>query len=96
MELETIISIITSVLTIISAIVGYYFKVKAMVTEKASEFIDNAESIEELGEDKMRLVVNELYLLIPSAYKLIFTRDRLEKIVQTIFDCIESYASKQK
>jgi len=41
-------------------------------------------------------VVDELYELVPAAYRVIFTRERITAIVQTIFDCVKSYAKKQK
>ena len=96
MTTETIISIIASILTIAASLIGYYFKVKANVIDKANQLIDKAEDMYADGDMKMMVVVDELYKLVPTAYRVIFTKEKITKIVQAIFDCVEEYAKKQK
>ena len=95
MNTELIISIVTSVLTILATLIGYYFKIKASITEKANELISSAEDTQKIGEEKMEIVVNELYHLVPVPYRIFFTKSWLKKLVQVLFDAIEDYASKQ-
>ena len=39
--------------------------------------------------------VNDLYSLVPVAYKGIFNKEFIRKLVQKAFDKIEEYANKQ-
>ena len=96
MTFETIISIIASILTIVASLVGYYFKVKASVIDKANQLIDEAEDMFTSGSVKMEVVVEELYKLVPAAYKPFFTKEKLTEITQAIFNCVNDFAKKQK
>ena len=96
MDWTVVISIITSVLSIALAFVGYYFDVKAKISEKAVGLIDDCEQDGTCGADKMALVVTELYKLVPAFFKPILNKKTLERIVQALFDKIEEYAEKQK
>ena len=75
--------------------VTYYFKVKNKLQDAVNGSINNAEQEGVSGEDKMNQVVNDLYSLVPIAYKGIFNKEFIKKLVQKAFDKIEEYANKQ-
>ena len=95
MSLNEILNIVLIVLTIISTLIGYYFKVKEKISKEINGLINNAEDGESIGADKMQSVVDNLYKLVPIAYRGILDKNVLEKMVQKAFDKIEEYAKKQ-
>ena len=70
-------------------------KVKNKLQDAGNGSINNAEQEGVSGEDKMNQVVNDLYSLVPIAYKGIFNKEFIQKLVQKAFDKIEEYANKQ-
>lgn len=95
MSLNEIINIALIVLTIISTLIGYYFKIKDRILKEINGMINDAEDGESIGVDKMSQVVDNLYKLVPIAYRGILNKNVLEKMVQMAFDKIEEYAKKQ-
>ena len=95
MSFNGILNIILVVLGVIITFVTYYFKVKNKLQDAVNGSINNAEQEGVSGEDKMNQVVNDLYSLVPIAYKGIFNKEFIRKLVQKAFDKIEEYANKQ-
>ena len=95
MSWSEILSIVMTVLTIVTSLLGYYFNIKQKLLDAVNGKIDEAEIDDLNGEQKMLYVVNELYKLVPLAYKSIFNKEFIEKLVQRAFDKIENYAEKQ-
>lgn len=95
MSFNEILNIILVVLGVIITFVTYYFKIKNKLQDAVNGSINDAEQEGVSGEDKMNQVVNELYSLVPIAYRAIFTKDFIQKLVQKAFDKIEEYAKKQ-
>lgn len=95
MDINKILNIALIVLTILSTFIGYYFKIKEKVLKEINGLINNAEDGESIGADKMQSVVDNLYKLVPVAYRGILNKNVLEKMVQLAFDKIEDYAKKQ-
>ncbi len=95
MNLNEILNIALIVLTVLSTLVGYYFKIKEKIFKEINGLINNAEDGESIGADKMQSVVDNLYKLVPAPYKGILNKNVLEKMVQMAFDKIEEYAKKQ-
>ena len=95
MNFSGILNIVMPILTIVSIVVGYYFNIKQKLLDAVNGKIDEAEVDELDGEQKMLYVVNELYDLVPLAYRSIFNKLFIEKLVQKAFDKIEDYAEKQ-
>lgn len=93
--LNEIINIALIVLTIISTLIGYYFKIKDKIQKEINGLINDAEDGTTAGIEKMNQVVDNLYSLVPVAYRGILNRAVLEKMVQKAFDKIEEYAKKQ-
>ena len=95
MSWSEILSIVMTVLTVISTVVGYYFNIKQKLLDAVNGKIDEAEIDELDGEQKMEYVVSELYKLVPATYRGIFNKSFIKKLVQKAFDKIENYAEKQ-
>lgn len=95
MNWNEILNIVLVVLGVVITFVTYYFKVKNKLQDAVNGSINNAEQEGVPGEDKMNQVVNDLYSLVPVAYKGIFNKEFIRKLVQKAFDKIEEYANKQ-
>ena len=95
MNWNEILNIVLVVLGVVITFVTYYFKVKNKLQDAVNGSINNAEQEGVSGEDKMNQVVNDLYSLVPIAYKGIFNKEFIQKLVQKAFDKIEEYANKQ-
>ena len=95
MDFNEILNIVLVVLGVVITFVTYYFKVKNKLQDAVNGSINNAEQEGVSGEDKMNQVVNDLYSLVPIAYKGIFNKEFIKKLVQKAFDKIEEYANKQ-
>ena len=95
MNWNEILNIVLVVLGVVITFVTYYFKVKNKLQDAVNGSINNAEQEGISGEDKMNQVVNDLYSLVPIAYKGIFNKEFIRKLVQKAFDKIEEYANKQ-
>lgn len=95
MNFSEVLSIIMTILTIISTVLGYYFTIKEKIQNAINGKINEAEYNLSDGKEKMEYVVNELYNLVPLPYKKIFNKTFIEKLVQEAFDKIEDYAKKQ-
>lgn len=95
MSWSEILSIVMTVLTIVTSLLGYYFNIKQKLLDAVNGKIDEAEIDDLNGEQKMLYVVEELYKLVPLTYRSIFNKEFIEKLVQRAFDKIENYAEKQ-
>ena len=95
MNFNEILNIALIILTILSTLIGYYFKIKEKVLKEINGLINNAEDGESIGKDKMQSVVDNLYKLVPAPYKGILNKNMIEKMVQLAFDKIEKYKKKQ-
>ena len=95
MDFNEILNIVLVLIGVLITFVTYYFKVKNKLQDAVNGSINNAEQEGVSGEDKMNQVVNDLYSLVPIAYKGIFNKEFIQKLVQKAFDKIEEYANKQ-
>ena len=83
------------ILSVIVFIVGgfvAYFGTKSSITAMVSYLIAQAEKTALTGSEKMQLVVSELYAKVPAILRQLFTPEVLQKLAQTIFDCMKEYA----
>ena len=95
MDFNEILNIVLVLIGVVITFVTYYVKVKNKLQDAVNGSINNAEQEGVSGEDKMNQVVNDLYSLVPIAYKGIFNKEFIQKLVQKAFDKIEEYANKQ-
>lgn len=93
MDIDQIINIASFVLTVLVFAWGLYEQVKGKAAASASAFIAQVESSGLVGKEKMALVVDWLYDMIPAPFKRILNKEVLEKLAQTIFDYMKKYAN---
>ena len=93
---DTILNIVLAIISIALAGITYYLDVKNKIQAEVNGKIDAAEDTELVGESKMAAVVDSIYYnIVPQVLRPIFTKSKIEKIVQKAFDKIEDYAQKQ-
>ena len=92
-------SVLVTIGMVILGFVVSYIKTKTQLINKAGDFInvaeDNYKSTTKQGQVKFNAVVTWLMDLIPAPMKIFITRDMVEKIVQTAFDKMADFATKQ-
>lgn len=93
--LETILSIVFAILTIVGTFVSYYFCIKNKITAQIAAGIDEVEIDGKAGEEKKAEVVEQLKKLIPKILKPFFTTKMLDALVEKIFASVKSYAMKK-
>ena len=81
MDFNEILNIVLVLIGVVITFVTYYFKVKNKLQDAVNGSINNAEQEGISGEDKMNQVVNDLYSLVPIAYKGIFNKEFIRKLV---------------
>ena len=92
MTTSQIINIVLVVLCAAVYGVSMYFKTRGSATEAATQLIAEIEESGLIGKEKMAYVVSQLYLLIPSPLRAVFTEDRLRVLAQEVFDNMKNYA----
>ena len=92
MDYHDIIGIAAVVLWIVVVIVALYFRSKGNVLGVVSKLIALAEETGMPGPDKMAFVVDEMYKYLPTPFRAILTREKLQVIAQFIFDWTRKYA----
>lgn len=95
MTIWEILSIVFAALTAVGGFVSYYFYIRNKIQKQIAAEIDNAESEDKIGEEKMAQVVSALKQLVPVILKPFITDSLIESLVQTAFNAIEAYAKKQ-
>jgi uncharacterized membrane protein YdjX (TVP38/TMEM64 family) len=96
MDYKTIVSIIASLIAIAGGFINYYFQVKKSIAEAAPGAIDRAESLDKIGKEKFDNAVNYITELIPVVIKPFIPKSVIEKMIQGVFNKMESYAKKQE
>ena len=93
MNADKIILIASVVLNIGIFAWGLYNRTKGNAAAAASSLIASAEETGLLGPEKMALVVDRLYDMIPASFKTILNKQTLQVIAQKIFDYMKKYAN---
>ena len=95
MNVEWIITTVAGVAGTIAAFCSHYLYIVGQLYRRVSEAIDKAENQFYKGSEKFALAVDNLMEAIPIFLKPLIRRSFVEKVVQSAFDKIESYAQKQ-
>lgn len=101
MELDwkAIVQIVEIVAFIVGGFVLSYLRTSQVVHKFAAELIADAEElfahIEKSGVQKMAWVVGQLIEYVPAWLKPFLTSEKIQAIVQTVFDKIKAYADIQ-
>ena len=92
MDWQDIIGIISLVLYAVIIVLGWYTLAEKNIYSLVSKLIAMAEETGLPGAEKMEMVVNGLYAIVPVAFKKILTKAKLQEIAQSVFDYMKSYA----
>lgn len=76
-----------------------YFKYNTKLNQRVTKYIDLAEEqfkdVTKSGGLKYEWVVEHLYKLVPYPFNMFFTREMIGDIVQTTFNEMTNYTTKQ-
>lgn len=99
MSMENMIHIAQVVIAVLFGGLALYFKSKVKLTEKVSGLIAEAEdtykSYTKAGGMKFEWVIAHLYVYVPAWLRPLITKDVIGRIVQFVFDNVQSYAKMQ-
>ena len=94
---------VLQVIEVIAMIVGgfliSYFRTSSVFRGLIAELIADAEeqfsNVEKAGAEKMAWVIAQIYAFIPVWLKPFLTTEKIQAIVQTVFDKIKAFADLQ-
>lgn len=98
MTVSDIINIVLAVLTVIVGFLATYFKGNSKLYSRVASYIALAEATytdASSGGLKMQYVIGRLYALIPAVIRPFIPESVIQTIVQTVFDQVAAYATKQ-
>ena len=95
MNWQLILTIVSSLITVAAAIIGYYQHIKKRLEEEALNAINKAEETDKVGAEKMQDAIEMVYDMIPTVAKPFISEKMVEMVIQTVFDKVEDYAKKQ-
>ena len=95
MNWELILTIMSSVLTVVATILGYYQHIKKRLEQEALNAINKAEETDKIGAEKMQDAIKRVYDIIPAVARPFISEKMVELIIQGVFDKVEDYARKQ-
>ena len=93
---ETILNVVLALLAVFFICLSYYFYIRAKINAATEDAVNNAEQDDKTATEKMTLAVDQIYSIVPIAFKPFITKKTIQAIVQKAFDSIEAYAEKQK
>ena len=91
---ETLKIILECVALIAVLLIMGFLKLKETTELDIVRLIAEAEKLDRPGVEKMQWLVSTVYDAMVPIAKAYFTRDRIQKLAQMIFDYIRSYANK--
>lgn len=91
MEIAEIIVIVLVVICAIIYGLMLYFRVKGNLTGAVSEFIALAEQSGYTNPEKMALVVDSMFEMVPKFLRKVLNKSCLEKIAQKIYDWMKRF-----
>lgn len=95
MNWELILTIVSSVITVAAAILGYYQHIKKRLEQEALNAINKAEETDKIGAEKMQDAIEMVYDMIPTVAKPFMSKKMVEMVIQGVFDKVEEYVRKQ-
>lgn len=95
MNWELILTIVSSVIAVAAAILGYYQHIKKRIEQEALDAINKAEETDKIGAEKMQDAIKMVYDMIPDVARPFISEEMVELVIQRVFDKVEDYARKQ-
>lgn len=90
-----IVSLCLGILSVILTILSYYLDIRFKIKNGCESAIVDAEELKKEGKEKFNEAVEQVYKLLPKVAQIPFTRQIIEKIMQSTFDNIKAFAEKQ-
>ncbi len=91
----TILNALLTLIVVALILLSYYFYIKAKIHAATEDAVNNAEQDDKTAKEKMSLAVEQIYSIVPLAFKPFLTKKKIEAVIQRAFDKIEEYAKKQ-
>ena len=95
MNWELILTIVSSIIAVAAAILGYYQHIKNRIEQEALDAINKAEETDKIGAEKMQDAIKMVYDMIPDVARPFISEEMVELVIQRVFDKVEDYARKQ-
>ena len=92
MDWTNVLGLVSCVCVLVVLVIDWYTHSEKNIYAIVSKLIALAEETGMPGQEKMEMVVNGLYALVPAAFKAILTKEKLQDIAQTVFNQMKSYA----
>lgn len=95
MDINLIFNIVWIAITLGVVLVSYYFAVKRKIEAKSEQAINEAEELKKSGQEKMKSAIASVKETIPAFIRPLFSDEKIEVILQRVFDEMEKFARKQ-
>lgn len=95
MSVSEIINIILVIASVVLGIFECRSQIKSIIANAANEAINAAEDRNLIGEEKMQKAIDFVFTKIPAIFKPFITKDSIRKVIQAVFDKIESFIETQ-
>lgn len=99
MDWKTILGIVEAALAVVIYLAAFYYKRSSVLRGFIAELIADAEEEfakqEKAGAQKMEWVIDQLYAYVPVIFKPFITREKLNELVQAVFDQVARFADVQ-
>jgi hypothetical protein len=92
MDWTNILGLVSCACVLVILVIDWYTNSEKNIYSIVSKLIALAEETGLPGREKMEMVVNGLYAIVPVAFKKILTKEKLQEIAQKVFDQMKSYA----
>ncbi len=96
MTVNEILNIVLTVLVVAMGAYSTYLSTGKDIYSKVSYLINEAKNLDLIGKEKMALVVEQLYNIVPLPWKKFLTKEKLESIAQGVYDNMNAFAQKNK
>ena len=95
MEIGVVFEIILCFASVALTFLSYYFSIKNKIRKISEDAINCAEELNMIGEEKMKIAIENVRSAIPYAVRKFFSDEFIRRILQDVFDKMKSFAEKQ-
>ncbi len=98
-DLQKLLELVIPLLTVIFGALSAYLRTNEKIISSSIKYITEAEEMykdeSKAGDQKFTWVVDTLYNMVPRPLRVVITKKCVEKMAQSTFNGIESYAKTQ-
>ena len=96
MNFVQIVDIIMTIAVLALGAYGAYKGAGKTIYSKMSYLIAEAAKLDLIGAEKMKQVVDKLYSYVPTPFKKILTKDKLEAAAQGVYNNMKDFSETEK